>query len=193
MKLNPLDTNGEKTARRRYLIDPRRQLRAAFMTTSLALALVVLVNVGFALLRSSQSSFLVAVAPNLSPLLERQNTAFFLLMIALSLALVVAVLLKTIVETHRTAGAVFAVGQRLDRVRRGDYQVALKLRRNDNLQDLEPLFNAMVAALRDRALSEAHTLERLAAEAESAGALGHDIVEELRRLATRKRELGTGT
>jgi hypothetical protein len=193
--MNPIsvDPPGGKIARRRYLIDPRRQLRAAFMTTSVVVALVVLVNLGFALLRSSQSSFLAAVAPQLSPLLEEQNTAFFLLMIVLSVALVVAVLLKTIVETHRTAGAVFAVGQRLDRVRRGDYRVALKLRRNDNLQNLEPLFNTMVAALRDRELTEAQTLERLAADAESAGTVCRTVGEELRRIATRKRELGSGT
>lgn len=182
-----------RTVRRRYLIDPKRQLRAAFMTTSVVLVLVLLVNVGFALLRSSQSSFLAAVAPQLTPLLEEQNTAFFVVMIVMSIILVVAVSLKTIVETHRTAGAVFALEQRLDRVRQGDYQVSLRLRRNDNLQDLEPVFNAMVAALRDRTLSEAESLERLASKVDGAGPDGVEVAASLRELANRKRQLGSGS
>ncbi|MGD8441135.1 MAG: hypothetical protein PVG53_11400 [Holophagae bacterium] len=182
-----------RVIRRKYLIDPKRQLRAAFMTTSVVLVLVLLVNVGFALLRTSQSSFLAAVAPQLTPLLEEQNTAFFIVMIAMSVILVVAVSLKTIVETHRTAGAVFALGQRLDRVRQGDYQVSLRLRRHDNLQDLEPVFNAMVAALRDRALSEAERLERLASKADDVGSDGIEIAASLRELADRKRQLGSGS
>lgn len=182
-----------RTVRRRYLIDPKRQLRAAFMTTSVVLVLVLLVNIGFALLRTSQSSFLAAVAPQLTPLLEEQNSAFFIVMIAMSIILVVAVSLKTIVETHRTAGAVFALGQRLDRVRQGDFQVSLRLRRNDNLQDLEPVFNSMVAALRDRALSEAERLERLASKVENAGPDGIEVAASLRELADRKRQLGSGS
>ena len=122
-----------RVTRRRYLIDPKRQLRTAVMTTSLVAILALVANLGFALLRTSQTSFLAAVAPQLTPVLEKQDTTFSLTMIVLSLILVVAVSLKTIVETHRTAGAVFAVRQRLERVKEGDLQVSLKLRRHDNL------------------------------------------------------------
>jgi signal transduction histidine kinase len=191
MPESPSSAPGQRTARRRYLIDPRRQLRAAFMTTSVVLVLVILVNVGFAVMRSSQSSFLAAVAPQLQPLLDEQSTVSLLAMIGLSLVLVITVSVKTIVETHRTAGAVFAVRQRLERVRQGDYQVSLRLRRNDNLQDLEPVFNSMVAALRDRALTEAETLESLAVRADGMGPEGSLIGNDLRELAARQRELGS--
>ena len=180
-----------KIIRRRYLIDPKRQLRTAVMTTSLVAILVLLVNLGFAFLRSSQTSFLAAVAPQLTPVIERQDDIYWLIMLVMSVLLVVAVSLKTIVETHHTAGAVFAVRQRLERVTEGDLQVVLKLRRGDNLQDLEKPFNAMVSSLRSRALAEAGTLDELAMKAESLGADGEDLARTLHGLAQIKRQIGT--
>ena len=70
----PTDT--PRVIRRRYLIDPKRQLRAALMTTSVVAILAVVVNLGFAFLRTSQTSFLEAAAPQLSPVLERQDSTF---------------------------------------------------------------------------------------------------------------------
>ncbi len=160
------------------------------MTTSLTAVLVLLVNLGFAFLRSSQASFLAAVAPQLTPVIERQDTIFWLAMVAMSFVLVVGVSLKTIVETHRTAGAVFAVRQRLERVTAGDLQVMLKLRRGDNLQDLEKPFNDMVSSLRTRAHDEATTLEDLASNADALGATGSGIARSLRTLAHHKRQGG---
>jgi methyl-accepting chemotaxis protein len=161
------------------------------MTTSLTAVLVLLVNLGFGFLRSSQASFLAAAAPQLTPVIERQDAVFWLTMTVMSIILVVGVSLKTIVETHHTAGAVFAVRQRLERVTAGDLQVMLRLRRGDNLQDLEKPFNDMVSSLRDRALDEAATLDGLASKAESLGAAGTEIAEALRSLAHHKRQIGT--
>lgn len=180
-----------KVIRRRYLIDPKRQLRTAVMTTSLAAVLVLFVNLGFAFLRSSQTSFLAAVAPQLIPVIERQDDMFWLIMIVMSVLLVVAVSLKTIVETHRTAGAVFAVRHRIERVAEGDLHVVLKLRRGDNLQDLEKPFNDMVSSLHGRALNEAAVLDELAMKAEGIGADGDDLAHALHRLAQHKRQIGT--
>lgn len=184
------ETAPRRIFRRRYLIDPKRQLRTVVMTTSVVAVLVILVNLGFALLRVSQSSFLSAVAPQLGPVLERQNTTYSWLMLVLSIALLALVSLKTIVETHRTAGAVFAVRQRLERVRQGDLHVSLKLRQNDNLQDLEQPFDEMVAALRHRALAEASKLEELAAAAATLGPEADELARSLGDLALAKRRLG---
>ncbi len=180
-----------RVVRRHYLIDPRRQLRAVVMTTSVVAVLVILVNVGFVLLRISQSSFLSAVAPQLGPVLERQDTTYSWVLLGFSVVLVAAVLVKTIVDTHRTAGAVFALKQRLERVRQGDLHITLKFRRNDNLQDLEQPFNEMVSALRDRALEEATYLDELAAEAARLGVDGQDIARELQALAGLRRQIGS--
>ena len=184
------ETAPRRIFRRRYLIDPKRQLRTVVMTTSVVAVLVILVNLGFALLRVSQSSFLSAVAPQLGPVLERQNTTYSWLMLVLSIALLALVSGKTIVETHRTAGAVFAVRQRLERVRQGDLHVSLKLRQNDNLQDLEQPFDEMVAALRHRALAEASKLEELAAAAAALGPEADELARSLGDLALAKRRLG---
>ena len=186
----PDETAPRRIFRRRYLIDPKRQLRTVVMTTSVVAVLVILVNLGFALLRVSQSSFLSAVAPQLGPVLERQNNTYSWLMLILSVALLALVSRTTIVETHRTAGAVFAVRQRLERVRQGDLHVSLKLRQNDNLQDLEQPFDEMVAALRDRALTEASKLEELAAAAATLGPEADEIARTLGDLALAKRRLG---
>jgi methyl-accepting chemotaxis protein len=180
-----------KVIRRRYLIDRKRQLRTVVMTTSLVATLVLLVNLGFAFLRTSQTSFLAAVAPQLTPVIDRQDDVFWLIMLVMSVLLVVAVALKTIVDTHHTAGAVFAVRQRLERVTDGDLGVVLKLRRGDNLQDLEKPFNDMVSSLRSRALVESGTLDDLAMKAGNLGADGEELARALHGLAQFKRQLGT--
>lgn len=187
----PTDSARPRVLRRRYLIDPKRQLRAVVMTTSVVGILVLLVNLGFILLRVSQSTFLSAVAPQLGPVLQRQDMTYSWVMIVFSVVLVVAVSLKTIVETHRTAGAVFAVKQRLERVRQGDFHVTLKLRRKDSLEDLEQPFNEMVAALRDRSLEEATRIEKLAAEAARLGDDGEAVARGLQDLALSKRQIGS--
>ncbi len=188
---SPFPTSRARVIRRRYLIDPGRQLRAAIMTTSLVVVLVIMVNLGFGILRSNQSSFLSAVAPQLSPLLEEQETVYTLAMILFSFVLVAAVSIRTIVETHRTAGAVFAVRQRIERVTDGDYHVNLRLRENDNLENLVAPFNTMVAALRDSAENEALELEGLAERAEKMGPEGEVIAGELRGIARNKFQSGS--
>ena len=187
----PRQSARPRVIRRRYLIDPGRQLRTAVMTTSLVAVLVLLVNLGFGFLRSSQTSFLAAVAPQLTPVIERQDDIFWLIMIVMSVLLVVGVSLKTIVETHHTAGAVFAVRQRLERVADGDLRVVLKLRQGDNLQNLEKPFNDMVSSLRSRALVEAAGLDELAMKAETIDSGGSDLARALHVLAQHKRQIGT--
>jgi len=178
-------------ARRRYVIDRKRQLRTTMLTTSLVAVLLVLVNLGFTLLRNSQTSLLSSAAPQLTPVLERQDSTSGLIMIGISLVLLAAVAYATIHQTHRTAGAVYAVKQRLERVTAGDLLVRLKLRQNDNLQDLEKPFNDMVGSLRDRALADAETLDQLAATADRLGPEGSALASSLRELAEKKRQIGT--
>ena len=179
-----------RVTRRRYLLDPRRQLLTALMTTSMIIALILTVNLGFTLLRTSQTAFLSAAAPQLTSVLEEQNATFSLSMIVISIGLVILVALITIVHTHRTAGAVYAVRQRFERVTAGDLQVTLRLRQRDNLQDLEAPFNEMIGALRNRTLMEADSLEQLALRAAKIGSDGDGIAAALAELARHKRQIG---
>ncbi len=180
-----------RVTRRRYLLDPRRQLLTALMTTSMIIALILTVNLGFTLLRTSQTAFLSAAAPQLTSVLEEQNATFSLSMIVISIGLVILVALITIVHTHRTAGAVYAVRQRFERVTAGDLQVTLRLRQRDNLQDLEAPFNEMIGALRNRTLMEADSLEQLALRAAKIGSDGDGIAAALAELARHKRQIGS--
>jgi len=173
--------------RRHYVIDKRRQYRTAALISGLAILLLVVVNVAFSILRTSQTIVLTAAAPELGPILDAQDTKVGTMLIVISVVFVVGIFVLTIAETHRTAGAVYAVKQRLIRLRDGDYRVALNLRPRDNLRDLTEPFNDMVASLRDQVLADAAELERLADEAGDRSALG----AELRELAQRKRILAS--
>jgi len=184
------ERSGERPhiARRRYVIDPRRQYRTTLLTTSLVIILLLMVNLGFALLRMAQTSMLSSAAPQLNPVLQEQDSRFAIVMVVVSVALVVAVAVATIIQTHRTAGAVFAVKQRFARVQDGDLQVSLRLRARDNLQDLEQPFNDMMTSIRERVVSEADALEALAAEIDAGGQSPGDVADALRDLARTKRQ-----
>ena len=189
--LNPPSTTRPHLARRRYLIDRRRQLRTAALTAGVSIFLLAVVNIAFGVMRTSQSMVLSTAAPQLGPVLEKQDATFGAMLLVISVIFVVGVVAITIAETHRTAGAIYAVKQRLDRVRDGDLQVKLKLRKRDTLRNLVVPFNEMVSSLRDTALAEADELDRLANEASSAGAGDSGLAARLRELAERKRDIHT--
>lgn len=187
---NPPITTRPRVLRRKYVIDRRRQYRSAALTSGLALILLIVVNIAFAVLRNAQSVVLSAASPQLRPVLEAQDTKIGAMLIAVSIFFVVGVFVITIAETHRTAGAVYALQKALDRVRVGDFQTMLRLRPRDTLLDLRFPFNDMLNSLRNRALAEADELEELAAAA-SSGVLGvSELSSQLVDYAKRKRDFG---
>ena len=188
---NPPPTTRPHMARRRYLIDRRRQLRTVALTAGVSIFLLVVVNIAFAVMRTSQSMVLSTAAPQLRPVLEKQDATFGTMLMVISVIFVAGVVAITIAETHRTAGAIYAVKQRLERVRDGDFQVKLKLRKRDTLRDLMVPFNEMAGSLRNRLLAEADELDRLADEASSGPAEDSGIAVRLRELADRKRDIQT--
>ena len=190
-ELNPPSTTRPHLARRRYLIDRRRQLRTVALTAGVTIFLLVVVNIAFAVMRTSQSMVLSSAAPQLRPVLEKQDATFGTMLMVISAVFVVGVVAITIAETHRTAGAIFAVRQRLERVRDGDFQIKLRLRKRDTLRDLMVPFNEMVTSLRTRALAEADELDRLADKASSAPAGDSGLAARLHKLAERKRDIHT--
>lgn len=184
----PSERRRRKIARRRYLIDPRRQLKTVVLTTAVVAVLVVLVDFGFAALLGSQLDFLSAAAPQLRPVIDRQQATWSIVMLVSSVMLVVAVFAKAVIDTHRTAGAVFALRQRFDRVRHGDLRVTLRLRRNDHLADLERPFNEMMAAIRQRVEADADRLDELAERLRSTEAERESVADELESMASSLRE-----
>jgi len=176
--------------RRQYVIDRRRQYRSAALTSGLSLILLVIVNVAFSILRNTQSVVLSAASPQLRPVLEAQDARIGTMLIVVSIIFVAGVFAITIAETHRTAGAVFALQKAFDRVRVGDFRTMLRLRPRDTLLDLRFPFNDMLNSLRNRVLAEADELEEFAAEASSGALEAPELASRLVDLAKRKRDFG---
>ena len=187
---NPPTTARPRMMRRKYVIDRRRQYRSAALTSGLSLILLLVVNIAFSFLRNTQSVVLSAASPQLRPVLEAQDARIGTMLIVVSIIFVAGVFAITIAETHRTAGAVFALQKAFDRVRIGDFQTMLRLRPRDTLLDLRFPFNDMLNSLRNRALAEADELEEFAAEASSGALEASELASRLVDLAKRKRDFG---
>lgn len=187
---NPPTTARPRMMRRQYVIDRRRQYRSAALTSSLSLILLIIVNVAFSILRNTQSVVLAGASPQLRPVLEAQDARIGTMLIVVSIIFVAGVFAITIAETHRTAGAVYALQKALDRIRVGDFQTMLRLRPRDTLLDLRFPFNDMLNSLRNRSLAEADELEEFAAEVSSGALEAPELAARLVDLARRKRDFG---
>jgi methyl-accepting chemotaxis protein len=179
-----------KIRRTKYVIDRRRQFRTAFLTSGLALLLLVIVNTAFTVLRTSQTMVIASAAPQLEATLTQQDTRVGAMLILVSVIFVIGVFAITIAETHRTAGAVFAMQQALERVVDGDYRTPLRLRPRDNLRDLRAPFNEMISSLRKSALADADELDTLARAVADGEIDTTALAERLADLAVAKRKLG---
>lgn len=170
--------------RRRFLVDKRVQLRAAFLSGTVALILLVLLNVSLHVARQRDSEALLTDAPELRELIASQNRMELGLIALASLVFIGGVVMITVLETHKTAGAAFNLERHMVEIAQGNYDVRLRLRKDDNLHELEAAFNAMAGALRARSTADAEALEELADVAERI--CGPDEAE---HLARRLREL----
>jgi methyl-accepting chemotaxis protein len=178
--------------RRRYVLDRRAQLRPGLIAAALVLALLVLLNFALYVVRSMATQELTAGAPELEAVLLAQDRAETALIALASVLFLVGVFLVTVLETHKTVGAAYNLGRRLAEVAAGRYGVRVQLRRHDSLRALESGFNDMCRSLQDRAGEDADALDRLAAEAERAGADAEGaaaLARQLRLFADDKRRM----
>jgi methyl-accepting chemotaxis protein len=91
------------------------------------------------------------------------------------------VIIRSIMLTHRTAGAVYKISQCLEQVGDFNFDVSLRLRNDDNIRALEEPFNKMAGNLRRRALDDYQSMKKLADEIEGHG--NPVDAEMLRRIA----------
>ncbi len=176
--------------RRRFLVNRRYQLRITGITVGTALVLLLLLN--FSLFASNQRSTAaaLAVAPELRTYLAAQDRFQITLMILGSLAFLAGVFLLGILETHRTAGASYNARRSLEKLREGRYRVRMRLRRGDNLKEIEQAFNDLADTLHSRAIHEAETFEEMAGRAEKiSGPQAAALAQEMRALAGERRRL----
>ena len=176
--------------RRQYVINREKQLRSAFLVVVVVVLLLVPLNYSLHTVRQQETATITASNPELRPLMESRDRIELVVGLLASLVIMAGVFVLTIIETHRTSGAAFAIRRRIDLVREGRLNAELHLRGSDNLRELEAPFNAMVEDLRNRASEEADALEEIADQV--AGIIvpqeAHSLAARLRQLARRRRE-----
>ena len=176
--------------RRQYVINREKQLRSAFLVVVVVVLLLVPLNYSLHTVRQQETATITASNPELRPLMESRDRIELVVGLLASLVIMAGVFVLTIIETHRTAGAAFAIKRRLDLVREGRLSAELHLRGGDNLRELEAPFNAMTEALRSRASDEAIALEELADQVADivVPQEAHALANRLRHLARKRRE-----
>jgi methyl-accepting chemotaxis protein len=156
--------------RRTYLIDRKGQLKTTMKIAGLAAFLLLLLNLVLAGISTSENRKIISTNPELAPLMAATDRTGGYLMASGSLFILFLVVVRTVVETHRTSGAAFNIKRCLGRVADGDLNTTLKLRPKDNLMELQEPFNRMMHFLRRRASEEKEFLNDFSSKIE---ALGH--------------------
>jgi signal transduction histidine kinase len=76
-----------------------------------------------------------------------KDPASFALLVLGSAAFLGGVVLIGMLESHRTAGAAFAIRRAVDSIREGRPQIRVRLRRGDHLQDLARSINQLAETI----------------------------------------------
>ncbi len=173
--------------RRNFLVDKKSQLIPTLKVTGVVVALLILVNLIFSWWNALETAAIIAASPQLADQMRTTDARSAMLLLAISLVCVGLVVFRSIILTHRTAGASYKIGMRLDQIAAGQYDTELHLRLKDNLRDLEEPFNKMSASLSRTAQEDAEALTNIADEIQ--GQENAELVERLRILAEAKSSL----
>lgn len=128
--------------RRRYLVDARYQLRSGVLVGVVTLALLALLNVSLIARDKRPAAGGVTVQAAKST-----DGVAWLLLVGGSAVFLVGVLAIGILESHRTAGAAYAIRRAIDQLRHGETGARVRLRRGDHLQDLARAVNDLAETL----------------------------------------------
>ena len=131
--------------RRRYLIDARYQLRGGILVGTMTLVLLFLLNASLITRdRRDSAAGPAAEAPRAVP---RTDGVSWALLLVGSAVFIGGVLAVGVVESHRTAGAAFAIRRAVEQIREGQRGVRVRLRRGDHLQELARSINTLSESL----------------------------------------------
>lgn len=145
--------------RRRFIVNWRYQLRASLFSVSLALIMLSLVNLNVYFTNQASTESILVVNPGLRTSLEVRDRRQVIELALGSAFVTLAIFALGIFQTHKTAGAAFSLRRTLLQLRDGQYDVAPRLRRDDNLQELLAPIGDLARALRETAAAEISTLE----------------------------------
>jgi signal transduction histidine kinase len=142
-------------------------------------------------MRQRKTAELVVAVPEFTEVLHSQDRVELSLVLLASVVFLLGVFAVTVLETHRTAGALVNLSKRLKDIELGRYSARLRLRRTDNMRGLEAAFDGMSRALQERAWARVEALEALAAQAESSDSspAARELALQLHALADAERRL----
>jgi hypothetical protein len=185
----PRRATGALRRRRNYLVDPAYQIRTAAIAV---VGMAFVVGVAAGLLHLLQREHRIAVLGE--PATRTSSPGWALFLVVAGAALVAAVFVIEILETHKTAGVVLRLIRGLRRIESGAWGSRVTLRKQDNFRELEVAFNDAARALCERTEEEIRMLDRLMARIDllsreldsgdpgGGGLLIQQITEELERL-----------
>jgi len=135
--------------RRQFVVDARYQLRAGVLVGTVAIVLLVLLNASL-ILQDRATAATAATA--VRPLLAGQDRASWALLLLGSAVFLGGVVLVGVLESHRTAGAAYAIRRAVDAIRDGRLDTRVRLRRGDHLQDLAKSINLLAETIEEERL-----------------------------------------
>lgn len=128
--------------RRQFLVDPKYQIRAGITVGVVAFLLLALLNLS---LWTSGRQTGTGTAPVRGAFAA--DGASWLVVLAGSAVFLAGVILIGVFESHRTAGAAFAIRRTVDEIRSGRQGARVRLRRGDHLRELAAAVNALAEAV----------------------------------------------
>jgi hypothetical protein len=130
--------------RRQFVVDARYQMRAGVFVGAVALVLLVLLNASLILQERAEAATASFMSP---PSLAVQDTTSWALLLVGSTVFLIGVILVGVLESHRTAGAAYAIRRAVDAIRDGRPDIRIRLRRGDHLQDLATSVNQLAETI----------------------------------------------
>jgi hypothetical protein len=129
------------------VVDARYQLRSGVLVGSVAIVLLVLLNASLILPHRAPLATAAMAAPPVRPPFEARDRSSFALLLVGAAVFLGGVVVVGLLESHRTAGAAFAIRRVVDGIRDGQSQVRVRLRRGDHLQDLARSINQLAETI----------------------------------------------
>jgi methyl-accepting chemotaxis protein len=163
------DSGAKPHKRRHYLVDRRRQLTATIRVVGMVFILLFILNAVIAWQSYTTTHQVMAKDPEVGERMLANDLRNMAIMGGISLIILAMVAVRSIMLTHRTAGAAYKIAQSMEKIASGDFDVTLRLRRDDNLLGLEDPFNSMAKALLRYADEDYRSLTKIATEIEEHG------------------------
>ena len=130
--------------RRQLVVDARYQLRSGVLVGSVAIVLLTLLNASLFVQQRTPST---TAAVSVQPLFAGQDRSSWVLLLVGSAVFLLGVVFIGLLESHRTAGASYAIRRAVESIRDGKSQIRIRLRRGDHLQDLARSINELAETI----------------------------------------------